>query len=116
MLSEWLVHIPEDLPDLWYLVPCPEGRRTLVVATGVSYQTYGLFYVTNMLLRFVNFRPLGFVHTSYILLQILYSCKYLLKPIMCNLTKLVLLHRNSLILLSDTASIIQKNTAFLNMD
>jgi hypothetical protein len=36
MMSEWLVHIPEDLAELWYLVPCPAGHRTLVVATGVS--------------------------------------------------------------------------------
>jgi hypothetical protein len=53
MLSEWLVHIPEDLAELWYLVPCPEGRRTLVVAAGVSRQTYGIFYLIHMLLRFL---------------------------------------------------------------
>jgi hypothetical protein len=40
MLSEWLVHVPEDLAELWYLVPCPEGRRTLVVATAVSCKSY----------------------------------------------------------------------------
>jgi len=36
MLSEWLVDVPEDLAELWYLVPCPKGHRTLVVATAVS--------------------------------------------------------------------------------
>jgi snurportin-1 len=40
MLSEWLVHVPEDLSELWYLVPCPKGRRNLVVATRVSCKTY----------------------------------------------------------------------------
>jgi len=40
MLSEWLVDVPEDLAELWYLVPCPIGHRTLVVATAVSFKSY----------------------------------------------------------------------------
>lgn len=40
MLSEWLVDVPEDLAELWYLVPCPVGHRTLVVATAVSWKSY----------------------------------------------------------------------------
>lgn len=32
MLSEWMLDVPEDLMDKWIMVPCPEGRRTLLVA------------------------------------------------------------------------------------
>ncbi|XP_017127056.1 snurportin-1 [Drosophila elegans] len=31
-LSEWLRHKPEDLGEQWLLVPCPVGKRCLVVA------------------------------------------------------------------------------------
>lgn len=40
MLSEWLVHVPDDLLELWYLMPCPKGRRNLVVATGGKTRAY----------------------------------------------------------------------------
>lgn len=40
MLSEWLVDVPEDLAELWYLVPCPKGHRTLVVATAGNTHAY----------------------------------------------------------------------------
>ncbi|CAJ0931122.1 unnamed protein product [Ranitomeya imitator] len=33
MLSEWLIEIPPDLADLWVLVVCPTGKRSLVVAS-----------------------------------------------------------------------------------
>ena len=32
MLSEWMVQIPIDLSTHWYVVPVPQGKRTLVVA------------------------------------------------------------------------------------
>ncbi|XP_043484136.1 snurportin-1 [Leptopilina heterotoma] len=32
MLSEWLLEVPEDFIDKWIMVPCPEGRRVLLVA------------------------------------------------------------------------------------
>ncbi|KAG8537445.1 hypothetical protein GDO81_024514, partial [Engystomops pustulosus] len=35
MLSEWLIEIPPDLADLWLLVVCPTGKRSLVVASRV---------------------------------------------------------------------------------
>lgn len=40
MLSEWLVDIPEELDDSWNMVPCPEGKRTLVVAAKVTVVDY----------------------------------------------------------------------------
>ncbi|GIY88463.1 snurportin-1 [Caerostris darwini] len=33
MLSEWLVEVPDDLAEMWYLVLCPVGKRCLVVAS-----------------------------------------------------------------------------------
>lgn len=37
MLSEWLVDIPESLSKDWICIPCPVGRRCLVVASNVCY-------------------------------------------------------------------------------
>lgn len=36
MFSEWLVDIPGTLSTDWVMMPCPEGRRCLVVATKVG--------------------------------------------------------------------------------
>lgn len=36
MLSEWLVDIPETLSSDWICVPCPVGKRALVVASNVG--------------------------------------------------------------------------------
>ncbi|CAJ0957960.1 unnamed protein product, partial [Ranitomeya imitator] len=33
MFSEWLIEIPPDLADLYILVVCPTGKRSLVVAS-----------------------------------------------------------------------------------
>lgn len=35
MYSEWLIHVPENMADEWVMVPCPEGKRVLVVAMRV---------------------------------------------------------------------------------
>lgn len=35
MLSEWLVDIPESLSKDWICIPCPVGKRCLVVASNV---------------------------------------------------------------------------------
>lgn len=35
MFSEWLVDIPGTLSTDWIMMPCPEGRRCLVVASKV---------------------------------------------------------------------------------
>ncbi|XP_020603315.1 snurportin-1-like isoform X2 [Orbicella faveolata] len=32
MLSEWLVDVPDDLVQEWFMVVCPMGRRNLVIA------------------------------------------------------------------------------------
>jgi len=32
MLSEWMEVVPMDLDTMWFMVPVPEGKRTLVVA------------------------------------------------------------------------------------
>ena len=36
MFSEWMVELPEDFEEEWVMVPCPVGKRNLVVASGVS--------------------------------------------------------------------------------
>ena len=35
MLSEWLVDVPADLSSDWFLVVCPVGKRSLIVASKV---------------------------------------------------------------------------------
>ncbi|XP_012343713.1 snurportin-1 [Apis florea] len=32
MMSEWMLEVPQDLLGKWIIVPCPQGKRTLVVA------------------------------------------------------------------------------------
>lgn len=37
MLSEWLVDIPDSLSKDWICLPCPVGKRCLVVASNVFF-------------------------------------------------------------------------------
>jgi len=37
MLSEWMLEIPENFAEEWVMVPCPVGKRSLVVASNVSH-------------------------------------------------------------------------------
>jgi len=37
MLSEWMLEVPEHFVEEWVMVPCPVGKRSLVVASDVSY-------------------------------------------------------------------------------
>ncbi|KAI4496766.1 hypothetical protein M0804_000576 [Polistes exclamans] len=32
MLSEWMFEAPQDILEKWIVVPCPEGKRTLLIA------------------------------------------------------------------------------------
>lgn len=32
MMSEWMLEVPQDFLEQWIMVPCPQGKRTLVVA------------------------------------------------------------------------------------
>lgn len=32
MLSEWMLEVPQDFADKWIMVPCPVGKRVLLVA------------------------------------------------------------------------------------
>lgn len=32
MLSEWMLEVPQDFAEKWIMVPCPVGKRSLVVA------------------------------------------------------------------------------------
>ncbi|XP_076245829.1 snurportin-1 [Calliopsis andreniformis] len=32
MMSEWMFDVPQDFVEKWIIVPCPQGKRTLVVA------------------------------------------------------------------------------------
>lgn len=35
MLSEWLLEVPNDFSTSWLAVPCPVGKRCLLVASKV---------------------------------------------------------------------------------
>jgi len=37
MLSEWMLEIPDNFADDWVMVPCPVGKRSLVIASNVCY-------------------------------------------------------------------------------
>lgn len=36
MLSEWMLEKPAEFEKDWSMVPCPVGKRNLVIASGVS--------------------------------------------------------------------------------
>ena len=40
MLSEWLVDVPEDFYENWFMVSCPNGRRCIVIATKGETKVY----------------------------------------------------------------------------
>ncbi|XP_049787597.1 snurportin-1 isoform X2 [Schistocerca cancellata] len=40
MMSEWLLQVPADLDSKWYVVPCPVGKRTLVVSSRTEFRSY----------------------------------------------------------------------------
>ena len=37
MLSEWMLEVPEDFIDKWIMVPCPTGKRVIVIAGKVIF-------------------------------------------------------------------------------
>ncbi|KAI1280890.1 Snurportin-1 [Halotydeus destructor] len=41
MMSEWLVDVPQDFEANWLLVPCPVGKRCLVVASHGETKIFG---------------------------------------------------------------------------
>lgn len=54
MIADWLKEIPEDFEDTWTMVPCPLGKRMLVVAGSECTRSYTkngepLFYFTTSL-------------------------------------------------------------------
>ncbi|CAG0882433.1 unnamed protein product [Cyprideis torosa] len=57
MLSEWLLDIPDDLSSDWLMVPCPEGKRTLVVAEGGRTKSFAKS--GHLLSTFVSYLPGG---------------------------------------------------------
>lgn len=44
MLSEWLVEVPTDFDTSWLMVPCPVGKRCLIVASRVSVECLVKFF------------------------------------------------------------------------
>ncbi|XP_049963715.1 snurportin-1 isoform X1 [Schistocerca serialis cubense] len=40
MMSEWLLQVPADLDSKWFVVPCPVGKRTLVVSSRRGTRAY----------------------------------------------------------------------------
>ena len=51
MLSEWMVDKPEDLVENWVMVPCPVGKRSLVVAANVGFW-FQIIYLRLVLLAY----------------------------------------------------------------
>lgn len=42
MLSEWMIEKPEDFEANWLMVPCPVGKRSLIIASKVIYNKSAL--------------------------------------------------------------------------
>ncbi|UXI15442.1 E3 ubiquitin-protein ligase Nedd-4 [Sarcoptes scabiei] len=40
MLSEWLVDVPEDFFRNWFMMCCPKGRRTMIIASNGQTKVY----------------------------------------------------------------------------
>nr|CAH0110664.1 unnamed protein product [Daphnia galeata] len=62
MLSEWLVEVPEDFETSWLVMPCPIGKRCLVVASRGWTKVYSKsgFLIT----EFQSVLPGGFRQSS----------------------------------------------------
>ena len=41
MLSEWLVDVPPDFAENWYMTVCPIGKRSLVISSKCTTTAYG---------------------------------------------------------------------------
>ncbi|KAG8440286.1 hypothetical protein GDO86_006157 [Hymenochirus boettgeri] len=89
MLSEWLIEIPSDLSELWLLVVCPIGKRSLIVASRGSTAAYTKSgYCVN---RFPSLLPGGNRHNSssgkdYTILDCIYNEEtrtYYILDVMC---------------------------------
>ncbi|VDO40207.1 unnamed protein product [Onchocerca flexuosa] len=75
MLSEWLVDIPDSLSKDWICIPCPVGRRCLVVASNGVTSAYSKsgYLIT----QFHSYLPGGNhpCHGSYTLLDCVFDSK-----------------------------------------
>uniref|UniRef100_A0A8R1TNC9 Snurportin-1 n=1 Tax=Onchocerca volvulus TaxID=6282 RepID=A0A8R1TNC9_ONCVO len=75
MLSEWLVDIPDSLSKDWICLPCPVGRRCLVVASNGVTSAYSKsgYLIT----QFHSYLPGGNhpCHGSYTLLDCIFDAK-----------------------------------------
>ena len=45
MLSEWLLDVPDDLVQEWFMVVCQMGKGNLVIAANVSHVVFILSHV-----------------------------------------------------------------------
>ncbi|VDM94980.1 unnamed protein product [Thelazia callipaeda] len=57
MLSEWLVDIPETLCEDWICIPCPLGKRCLVVASNGVTSAYSKS--GHLITQFASYLPAG---------------------------------------------------------
>ncbi|XP_043933169.1 snurportin-1 [Protopterus annectens] len=89
MLSEWLVDVPNDMAEDWFLVVCPVGKRCLTIASKGSTVTYTRSgYCVN---RFPSLLPGGSRHNSstgkdYTILDCVYNelnRTYYILDVMC---------------------------------
>jgi snurportin-1 len=65
MMSEWLVDVPPDFTDNWFMTVCPVGRRCLVIAnkrTTLAYSRIGAFINC-----FPSLLPGGYIRTCNVL-------------------------------------------------
>lgn len=89
MLSEWLVDVPEDLQENWYMIVCPVGRRCLVIASRGTTSSYAR--AGNLINNFPSLLPGGCKKTyrivrDYSILDCIYhegSRKFYVLDLLC---------------------------------
>lgn len=52
MLSEWMIDVPQDFSESWFMVPCPVGKRTRLVSGRVLIFIYLYLFKTNLYIYF----------------------------------------------------------------
>lgn len=52
MLSEWMIDVPQDFSENWFMVPCPVGKRTRLVSGRVVIFLYLHLFKINLYIYF----------------------------------------------------------------
>lgn len=74
MMSEWMLEIPKDLQKDYFMIPCPVGKRCLVIAMQGQTRAYGR--QGHLIYNFHSALPGGSFQTKYKNNSVLLDCIY----------------------------------------